>query len=224
MIIGFSLIIISVVLFAYYQKRKSKAKIELMMRELNHRAKNNFQQLSGLLLLYHNQLKDPVAKKAIKETANRVQAMGVVHRKLYLSEDTTLVEIDVFIRELSEELMLSYGYTRDTLSLNFALESISMAADKAVPLSLIINELLTNAFKYAFVSNPNPVLDVTLSRQDKKIVLMVQDNGAGIAEHNISGDSFGLRLIRMLCRQINAELLISNNRGTCVKISMPQAP
>ncbi|MES2690181.1 MAG: tetratricopeptide repeat protein, partial [Bacteroidota bacterium] len=167
-ILAFSLVIISVILFAYYQKRKSKQQTELMMREMNHRAKNNFQQLSGLLLLYHKQLKDPVAKKAIKETADRVQAMSVVHRKLYLNEEITLARIDVFISELSEELMLSYGYTRHTMRLMLNLEPVSIAADKAVPLSLIVNELLTNAFKYAFDANPDPVLGLSLHRLDKK--------------------------------------------------------
>lgn len=223
-IIVFSLAVISVILFAYYQKRKSKQQTELMMRELNHRAKNNFQQLSGLLLLYYKQLKDPVAKKAIKETADRVQAMSVVHRKLYLNEEITLARVDVFMKELAEELMLSYGYNHNTLRLKFDLEPVSIAADKAVPLSLIMNELLTNTFKYAFEANPDPALELSLHRPEKKIVLEVKDNGPGMPAQQGTEASFGLRLVRTLCKQINAELVVSSDEGTRIRIIIPQAP
>lgn len=221
-IVAVALIIIAFILYAYRQKKRSKVKVELMMRELNHRTKNNFQQLSGLLSLYYKQLKDPEARKAVQETANRVNAMSVVHRKLYLHDNVTLVRIDTFISELAQELVQSYGHTPDTLHLNLELESLSIAADKAVPLSLIMNELLTNAFKYAFTGNADPSLHLVLRQADKKTVLVVHDNGPGMPAPEHGNESFGLRLIRLLCKQMQAELTITNKNGARIEIAMPQ--
>lgn len=205
---------------AYYQKRKGKRRVESLMRELNHRVKNNMQVLSGLLALQYEQLEDKPARAAIKETSNRVKAMGVVHRKLYMGKQLSLVSVHQFIRELTEELRMSYGFDKESVNITFELDELEMLADKAIPLGLIINELVSNAFKYAYDEVPHPQLVLTLKKLHRGIIIKIKDNGKGISDADRNKKSFGYQLIRMLCKQLQAKLEIQNAGGACVSISL----
>lgn len=217
-----ALFIISLVTFwAYYNKQRDKKRIELLMRELNHRVKNNFQVLYGMMRLQADQLEDARAQQAISEMMTRVHAMSLIHRKLYLGKEHTMISVHGFVREISRELVASYGFTAQTLQLSLELDALHLPADKAIPFGLIVNELLCNAFKYAFTGRPQPALSVRLAcSRDKHIVLTVHDNGPGIDPDAATQHSFGFSLIRMLCRQLHAGLDITNQQGAHIVIRM----
>lgn len=219
-----SVVVVTILVLAYFQKRKSKKRLELMMRELNHRVKNNFQQLNALLSLYKKQLDDEPARKAITETANRVNAMGLVHARLYLDDrQITHVRLDHFIAELTRDLMSGYGFSPGTLKPVLALDPVSLHADKALALSLIINELITNAFKHALQNHPAPELHIALKSDRRAITLAIADNGRTLQAHP-SHRSFGTDLVNLLCRQLNATLEKEHGNGLTIKITIPQAP
>jgi two-component sensor histidine kinase/tetratricopeptide (TPR) repeat protein len=213
-------LVIALILLAYYQKIKGKRKVESLMRELNHRVKNNMQVLSSLLNLQYEQLEDKSARIAIKETGNRVKAMAVVHRKLYLGKELSLVSVHHFIKELTNELRMSYGFDKEKLKINFDLDDLEILADKAIPLGLIMNEILSNSFKYAFTDISHPQLDLSLKKVNKGVIITIKDNGKGISADEQNKDSFGYKLIRMLCKQLHAKLEIKNVSGTRVIISI----
>ncbi len=214
------LMIIALILLAYFQKIKGKRKTEALMRELNHRVKNNMQVLSSLLSLQYDQLEDKSARAAIQETRNRVKAMGVVHRKLYLGKELSLVSIHDFIMELTAELRMSYGFEEaEKVAIHFDLDNLEILADKAIPLGLIMNEILSNAFKYAF-TDKYPRLDISLKKVNKGVTIIVKDNGNGIHIDNQHKDSFGFKLIKMLCKQLHAKLEIKNEHGACIIVSI----
>ncbi len=209
------------VMAGYVKIREGKNKVEILMRELNHRVKNNLQVLSGILSLQHDQLNDETALKVIKETENRVLAMSFIHRKLYKGKEFTSIQFNEFITELTTELMLSYGYNKNTLKMELQLESVLLNVDKALPLGLIINELVSNTFKHAFSHQPSPELFIRIFLKNRQLHIYIKDNGSGLEDPNNIKDSFGYRLIHMLVKQLHATIIISNNNGTEVQLTVP---
>lgn len=230
--IGFLIIVLAFIIRAYFQKKRDKErikkdnerieednkKIETLMRELNHRVKNNLQLLSSMLSVQAGQLKNGVTKKVLIETENRVRAMAVVHKRLYMDEALTLINVPIFINDLIEDLKVSYG--RNDLTVDAELEVINISADKAIPLGLMINEILTNSFKYAFNNNPKPHLEVKLRTGNNNLILTIQDNGPGIEIELKNNKTFGFKLIDIFCKQMYGEFKVNNNMGTCVTISI----
>lgn len=222
-IMGTALLGLAIVLFVIFKanraNKRAKHKIESLWRELNHRVKNNLQVLASMVSLQAAQVKDDPTRILLKEMENRVKAMGVIHRKLYMNDELTLVNISVFIQDLIEDLKISYGF--DNLELSCKLDEFQLSADRAIPLGLIINEVMSNAFKYAFTGNPNPELTVELHSGGTQMTLTIRDNGPGMPETAAGANSFGLRLIRIFCKQLDADLSITNNGGTRVQLTLP---
>lgn len=215
--IGALLLFIGLVVFAYLQKKRDKDKIELLMRELNHRVKNNLQVLSSILSLHYEQLADTRSKQLIKETEGRVKAMSFVHKKLYKGKAFTQVVLNILIQELAEELKISYGFNSDLFKIEYQLDEITLDADKAIPAGLLLNELLTNTFKHAYNHTPEPKLMISLLRKHKEITIVVSDNGSG-TEPMAQTDSFGVKLIKLLSKQLKAEVITNTKEGTQTQI------
>jgi len=198
------------------------AKIEILLREIHHRVKNNMQTISSLLNLQSTQIQDEKAKEAIREGRNRVKAMAIIHQKLYQQENISQVKLQEYIEKLCQDLMYSYGYRPSEIEQHLALEDVLLDIDKSIPLCLIINELITNFYKYAVPNNLNPCLWVILAQEEKGIRLQIRDNGKGIEdlEKIRSGavQSFGWKLINSLTRQLAAELQIENKEGLQINI------
>ncbi len=182
-------VVLSAVFFRLYRqnKRIGRRNAELV-QEQNHRVKNNLQVVSSLLSLQSKRLTDAAARKAVEESRLRVQSMAILHRRLYDGANLAQVNVGEFIRELVEGVLTAYGFP--FAETQFTIDAISLVADKAVPLGLILNELTTNACKYAFVNNDNPCLSITFRQQANKIHMTVSDNGPGLDGPGLEG--FGL--------------------------------
>ena len=227
------LAIVAVVLYRNYRQKKQSAillaqkneRIETLMRELHHRVKNNLQVIGSVLNLQSLKLTDPGAKSAVEEGKARVEAMSLLHQKMYLDENLRAINIEEYITSLSNMLASSFGFDESIVQTNIKLSSKNMDVDMATPLALIINELITNAFKHAFQQVEKPQLTIELNEDEKEQILSltVSDNGKGINLSSVSPTSFGLKLIRTFVQQLDAKMDISNSKGAVFNISFNYA-
>ncbi|THU33513.1 sensor histidine kinase [Niastella caeni] len=199
-------------------------RLEIMMKELHHRVKNNLQIVSSLLSLQTYKVQDEEAVLVLKESQQRVQAMSFIHQRLYKTESLTAVNMKEYLTDLAESLVSSYGFNRDDFDLYITVEKEMLDIDKALPIGLIINEIVTNALKYAYKEINRPALHVTLTEEDTKLVCAIKDNGIGIDEQQWKQkkNSFGKQLITALCKQLRAQQTLVVNEGTQFTITIPK--
>jgi two-component sensor histidine kinase len=199
-------------------------KLEVMMKELHHRVKNNLQIVSSLLSLQTYKVQDEEAVLVLKESQQRVQAMSFIHQRLYKTESLTAVNMKEYVTDLAGSLVSSYGFNHDDFDLHIAVEKEMLDIDKALPIGLIINELVTNALKYAYTDTIRPSLYITLTEEDAKLVCTIKDNGIGIDEQQWKQkkNSFGKQLITALCRQLRAQQTMVVSEGTRFTITIPR--
>ena len=196
--------------------------IKLLMKELHHRVKNNLQIVSSLLSLQSFRIKDKIAADAVREGQHRIEAMSLIHQRLYTNENITEVNIKEFVTDISESLMQAYGYNRNNFILNLYIENEMMDVDKAIPLSLIINELVTNAFKYAYTNLAKPVLTITLTKKQNDMQLFIADNGKGLdMESWQNNKGYGKELVQTFVKQLDGEITVTMNNGTTFTITFP---
>lgn len=203
---------------------KQSNALSVMMKELHHRVKNNLQIVTDLLNLQSLKLTDPEAIVAMQKSQQRVQAMALIHQRLYKTEEITRINMRDYINELSGFLAVSYGFGTHNYTLTVDIEGEWIDIDKALPLGLILNELVTNAFKYAFNGIQNPVLTIGFKNTDEGIVLVVKDNGIGIAPgtwQSTSTNSFGKQLVSALSKQLRAQQKIEIENGTSFTFIIP---
>lgn len=197
--------------------------LHLLMRELHHRVKNNLATVSGLLELQGNRLGDETARRAFAEGRQRVQAMALLHQRLYQAETPTTVEPGEYFADLVRTLSEAYGYAPGSLRVELNVAVRELDVDTAIPLGLILNELLTNAFKHALPQTPDPRLTVQLRAEDRALELLVADNGPGLdpAHWHRPGGSFGKRLVAALADQLGGTLRLENSGGTRFVLRFP---
>jgi two-component sensor histidine kinase len=218
-------------LYRRSQKQKKQIaaqsnRLELMMKELHHRVKNNLQIVSSLLSLQTYRVQDEKALEAIKESRQRVQAMSLIHQRLYKTDNITSVNIKEYLTDLAEQLVAGYGYDKDSFTLDILVAAELLDVDKALPLGLIANEVITNALKYAYKDQRHPTLHITLTDTGEGLRLSIQDNGPGLdlVNWNSSGNrSFGKQLIGALSKQIRATHEINTASGTSFTFIIPKA-
>jgi two-component system, sensor histidine kinase PdtaS len=203
--------------------RKNKVHIELLLKELHHRVKNNLQILSSLLSLQSQQLTDDTAIKAVKSSESRINAMALIHRKLYTVDQNRTVDIKEYITELIEYLVYSYGYHERNFRLDLDIRDIHIDVDKAIPLGLILNELISNAFKHAYQNEPNPHLVVNLAYPEmNKLDICIQDNGAGMpAVDERQRKTFGMKIVSTLIKELKGSLNVETQNGTTYHLHIP---
>lgn len=197
--------------------------IESLIRELHHRVKNNLQIVSGLLSLQSNRLQDDNARMALEEGKTRVDAIAMIHQKLYMDNALAAVDIKEYLGDLTSSLANSFGYNADCVQTQTDMVNPSMGIDLAIPIGLIVNELVTNSFKHAFHETAMPGIVVSLQeRQEKLLELTVADNGKGLGdpEKLKNSDSFGMKLLRILVEQVNGAMTIRQNPGTAFIIEI----
>ena len=203
--------------------RKNKIHIELLLKELHHRVKNNLQILSSLLSLQSQQLTDDSAIKAVKSSESRINAMALIHRKLYTVEQNRTVDIKEYITELIQYLVYSYGYHEKNFKLDLEIKGINLDVDKAIPLGLILNELISNAFKHAYENEPNPRLVVNLAYPDpNELDICIQDNGAGMPPADErQRKTFGMKIVSTLIKELKGSLNVETQNGTTYHLHIP---
>ncbi|OYT13386.1 MAG: hypothetical protein B6I19_05455 [Bacteroidetes bacterium 4572_114] len=208
------------------QKQEIEKRVEekeVMLRELHHRVKNNMQVIYSMLSLQADKLKDKDAISAIEANIHRVWAMALIHHKLYLDENLTQINMPQYINELSTNILETNTNKKQQINIKYDIQNINLEADMAIPLGLIINELLCNALKHAFNDVSSPELNIQLKEESNhNLVLNIKDNGAGISEDIAPNKPgvFGLELINMLVRQLKGKLEITNQNGACFKLTI----
>ncbi len=217
------LIIIALIFYLFRISQRNKERVELLLKELNHRVKNNLQILSSLLVLQSNYIKDDDhAFQAIKSNEGRVNAMALIHKKLSINDRNQEINMKEYLPELVQYLVQSYGYPQHRLNLVLDIQEIKLAVDKAIPLGLVINELVSNACKYAFKEQTNPQLVVRLNQENKsEIKIEIEDNGIGFEGSIDNPTSFGLKMVNMLAKELKAKIAFTTNKGTQFKMIVP---
>ena len=192
---------------------KRNAENELLLREIHHRVKNNLEVVSSLLALQSAQINDVNTKEAMTEGQNRVNSIGIVHQKLYQGTNLGAVEMKDYFLNLSESILDSFG-AEQRIDLKLAMENLDLDIDTAVPLGLIVNELLTNTIKYAFPKGEKGTITIKLYKQENNILrLEVADNGVG--KSGIThGTGFGGQLVSLLTQQLNGTMTEESQNGT----------
>ncbi|WP_430410536.1 tetratricopeptide repeat-containing sensor histidine kinase [Kordia sp.] len=222
--------------FAYYayQRKKKTSKVldeknkiiekalqekQLLLKEVHHRVKNNFQIVSSLLELQTKGIEDEKALSLANDGKNRVKSMALIHQKLYQNE-TGLIDFDEYINVLVKEL--SYMYASDKkVKTNITTKAVKFDVDTAIPLGLIVNELITNAYKYAFDAATDNELTISIDKLNtEEYKLVVSDNGKGIdASVNLAKvKSLGLRLVKRLTKQLHGNFKLTNTDGATFEI------
>jgi len=194
-----------------------------LLHEVDHRVKNNLQMISSLILMQSRTISDETVRQYLTTMLERIEALSTVHRRLYQSKDVTRFDVSDFARDLVSDLLAASG--RPQISSKLDLEPIVVPADKATPVALIVNELVTNALKHAFRDETTPgSIGVKMSQPDGHLLIEVSDDGVGM-DGNVGDGTFGMRLIRQLGRQLHADIEWRNaGPGTRVLIKMPNEP
>lgn len=214
-------VIVILVFLLFRATRKGKDRAELLLQEMHHRMKNNLQILSGILSLQSQELKDEKALEAVKESESRVHAMALIHKKLYNTKQHRTIQMHDYISELLNYLRHSYGFAGRQLELKLNLEPIDLDVDKAIPLGLILNEIILNAFKHAFIDHSDPMLSVSMTRQKtNRLTIVIEDNGKGNITTEKS-NSFGVKMINLLTRDLSGTMSTQALNGTSIHLTIP---
>jgi PAS domain S-box-containing protein len=194
---------------------------ETLMKELQHRVKNNFNVVTSLLNLEEAKCSDDEARGVLSKAVARVRLILAIYERLYLSEDLASVDLSVYIEDLANSIFTTYNLDPERVSLRIRADRVRLDTKRSVPLGLILNELISNALKYAYPVGRRGELRVELKLRGSEISLEVSDDGSGIPDEYLSpgSPSMGMTLVRMLARQIGAAISIDNKGGTRVRLS-----
>lgn len=204
----------------YLESNEKNQYIESLMKELHHRVKNNLQVISSLISLQSNRMKDEEARQALEEGRTRINAMALIHQKLYMDNELAAVNMKEYLEHLSGSLAESFGYPSTVVSTDVQPAGQTLDIDRAVSIGLIVNELVTNAFKHAFQGVTNPGVFVLLHQLPDAMQLEITDNGNGINQEKISNNSFGMKLVHTLVQQLGATITIETIGGTSFRINI----
>ncbi len=202
---------------------------EILVREVHHRVKNNFQMISSLLELQIMDLEDEHTRQALTETRDRITSMSLIHREMYENENLSQVNLKRYLETLMDNIIYSYPLQSRELQVHRTIEEMFLPTDTMIPLALILNELLTNTFKYGFPPDYTPAkgqaksLRLSLTKEGREIRLHYQDNGAGFPKDVLEGNrsGMGMRLVGSLADQLRGKVTLMNAKGAQVDLTFP---
>jgi two-component sensor histidine kinase/ligand-binding sensor domain-containing protein len=193
-------------------------RIELLLRELNHRIKNNLQLISSILNLHSRSTDNIDAKMALTEGKLRMQSLSLLHQKLYMTEKYTEVDCKEYIKELIDYLSIAFKSNYSDVHFNLDIDEFRLNLDQAVPLGLILNELVTNSLKHS--GKDKLVIDFTAKKYQDHITIILKDNGNGISKSQFeNSSSFGISIIKSLIDQLDGKISVECEDGNHFKIS-----
>lgn len=211
-----------------YQEEQLKAALkekDLLLSEIHHRVKNNLQIIDSLLGMQSGMLLNSTVVSILKESQNRVKSMAMIHQILYESSDFSHVDFSSVVQSLVSNLSASYALDSSRVQINIDTDQVLLSIDTSIPLGLILNELCTNAMKYAFTENCAGNINISLKYlAANKLQVLVTDDGIGIPEEfdiENASSSLGLQLVQLLSEQISAELTIQRKNPTSFSLIIP---
>jgi PAS domain S-box-containing protein len=197
---------------------------EVLLKEIHHRVKNNMQIISSMLGLQSAYVNNEKLNEILKDSQNRIKSMALIHEKLYQSNNMANINFKEYIETLIVNLSSSYNIDRERIVIVKDIENTSLNIDTAIPLGLIINELLSNALKHAFPNDRKGTININISQQlDGSYLLNIRDNGVGfpVGLDITNTRTLGLNLVNALVEQIDGKLNIKIDNGTNFEISFP---
>lgn len=206
---------------------KSLKEREVLLQEVHHRVKNNLQVISSLINMQMRKIVDPEDRASLEECQTRVQAIALIHEKLYQSSDYACVPFSEYVSSLAANVFHTLGVSSSAVSLALDIDNIALAVDKAIPCGLILNELITNALKHAFPGERSGALRVELKRPSgSRLRLCVADDGVGISPGSDLRDSpsLGMQLVSILAEQIDAEVNVVSDSRTGTRFEIEFSP
>jgi two-component sensor histidine kinase/CheY-like chemotaxis protein len=201
---------------------ESLAEKEILIREVHHRVKNNLQVIASLLRLQAASFPDQALAGALRESQNRVESMALVHEQLYQTSDLREVDLAQHASLLAGNLFRAYGEP-ERIVLKIELEKLPLGVDRAIPASLILNELVSNAMKHGFPNGRGGSITLRGRRRAERIELAVLDDGVGVPESVglRKPKSLGLEIVNILTRQLKGHFELDRGNGTAFRISFP---
>jgi PAS domain S-box-containing protein len=213
-------------------RKKAEAEIRasleekvILLREVHHRVKNNLQIIISLVSLQMRQTDNPVVKQILSETQNRVRAMSLVHEKLYRSGSLSHIDFADYTRFLATQLFSFYDMDTRRVRLDFAMEKIPLDINTAIPLGLLMNELISNSLRHAFPDGRDGTISISGRYEGNLIMLVVRDNGIGIPKELDwkSTTSLGMQLVTSLVDQVAGTITLDRENGTLFTITVNRA-
>ena len=194
---------------------------EILIQEIHHRVKNNMAVISSLLQLQTGYIKDPGLIDVFRDSQSRIKSMALIHEKLYQSKTLAKVEMESYIKELTRTLFFTYNSRRIDLQISTKVENVFLDINSAVPCGLIINEVISNACKHAFVGKEKGLIEIRFEKKNEQYELEIKDDGIGMPPNmDLSNlKSLGMNLVQALSAQLGAQLEIHTQGGVCVKLA-----
>jgi two-component sensor histidine kinase/AmiR/NasT family two-component response regulator len=195
---------------------------EIMLREIHHRVKNNLQLMLSLIRLQETNSSETAVKTNLSTIQNRLNSMALVHEDLYASSDLGRIPIRSYAEKLLLNLMRVYDTESNKIKIKSDIEELFFPVDIAIPLGIIVNELVTNSIKHAFPKGRNGKIDIKFKKCDKNYVLEVIDDGSGF-EYNGNlkvNNGLGLQISNILCRQLGCKIDYYNESGSHYKLTL----
>lgn len=188
----------------------------ILLKEIHHRVKNNLAVVSSILGLQSRQVQDKTTLEVFKECRNRVKAMAKIHTNLYQSDDFSRVDFGSYIGDLTNDLFLAYRVNPEAVTLTKHIDSLALDINNAIPLGLLLNELLSNTLKYAFPEGREGLIRIALRNENDYIRLTVADDGIGFPEDIdfTNTKSLGLQLVMALVQQLKGTINLKREQGT----------
>ena len=194
---------------------------EVLLKEIHHRVKNNMQVISSLLQLQAQYIEDEATLTLFEESQTRIHSMALIHEQLYQSEHLDRIALSPYVENLVANLYQSFGCGNTSIKFNLKVDPIYLNIETAIPCGLIINELVSNSLKYAFISSLAGEISINFHEiNNSQFHLTIQDNGRGFsANFDLENtETLGLRLVKMLAYQLEASIAIDSQRGTCYSL------
>lgn len=199
--------------------QESLNEIEILLSETHHRVKNNLAVISGMLDLQALSSDDINLKSVLTDSRNRIKSMSLIHESLYQYNNLSQIEFSRYIFTLTDEISRTYPSYENNILLDRKLDIIHLSVSKAIPLGLLINEVLSNAYKHAFVGRQKGVINITFRKEGDSLNLTIKDNGIGLEKSNINKNlSLGTSLIDAFSRQLKGRYSFSVDKGTTFNI------
>lgn len=196
--------------------RLSLKEKEVLLKEVHHRVKNNLQVISSILNLQSSYVRDQKTLELLRESQNRIKSMAFIHESLYQTKDFSNINFSEYVQNISKNLVHSYSGPENPPELHIETDSIFLNLDTAIPCGLVINELLSNALKYAFPNGRQGNIYVKMKADKKAIQISIADDGVGLPDtvDYRNTESLGLQLVVTLVEQINGKIRLDNKKGT----------
>jgi len=214
----------AVALIDITKRKQTEAKIEAalkeketLLQEIHHRVKNNMTVVSSLLQLHGNSVNNKEVQDALKESQGRIYAMSAVHEILHNTENLSEIDLSTYLRKLTNTLLQTYSLSPSKIQLKVEGDEVKLHIEKASPLGLTVNELISNALKYAFPMERKGEITINISKQDKQLLLIIKDDGIGVPDGFDwrNSDSLGLKLVRTLVEnQLDGSIDMESDKGT----------